>query len=58
MNNVLNAAALLGLVFLVFGAVTIRLATNPPAAYIGTISAGIGVLLLAVQGFGRLMGCS
>jgi hypothetical protein len=56
MNNLLNAAALLGLLFLLFGAVTMRLATNPPAAYLGTISAGIGVLLLAAHGLGRLMG--
>jgi VIT1/CCC1 family predicted Fe2+/Mn2+ transporter len=56
MSNLLYAAALVGLLLLICGATVARLATNPPAAYLGTIGAGIGVVLLAVQSLGRLLG--
>lgn len=56
MSNLMYATVLVGLLLLIFGATVARLATNPPAAYLGIIGAGIGVVLLAVQGIGRLLG--
>ena len=56
MSVFLYGAAFIGLFLLICGAALTCVATNPPTAYLGTIGAGIGVALLAVQGFGRLLG--
>ena len=56
MSDLLYVAALVGVLLLLSGAAVARLATNPPAAYVGTIGAGVGVVLLALQGLGRLFG--
>ena len=56
MPEFLFRAALLGLVLLLAGALTMRWAREPATAYAGTIGAGIGVLILALHALGSLMG--
>jgi Na+/phosphate symporter len=52
--NALSLAAALGLLGLVIGVVLVNVVSTPRAAQIGTIIAGVGVLMLAVTAIGQL----
>ena len=54
MRTIMIGAALVGLLLVVCGAIVTSSATNPTRAYLGTLIAGMGVLLLAGQGLARL----
>lgn len=56
MAELLYWAAVPGLVLLILGIIVANVATSPPAGYVGTIGAGIGVVLLASHALGGLLG--
>jgi hypothetical protein len=53
--SVVSLAAELGLVCLVTGIVLVNVLATPRAAQVGTILAGVGVLLLAATAVGHLL---
>jgi hypothetical protein len=53
--SVVSVAAALGLLGSVTGVGLVNLATTPRAAQVGTILAGIGVLMLAIAAVGHLL---
>jgi len=53
--SVVSLAAALGLLGLVTGIGLVNLVTTPRAAQVGTILAGLGVLMLAIAAVGHLL---
>jgi hypothetical protein len=53
--GVFHVAAAMGLLGLVSGVVLVNIVTTPAAAQVGTIVAGIGVLMLAAAAIGHLL---
>jgi hypothetical protein len=54
--NVVSFVAATGLLGLVSGAALVNAVHHPRAAQLGTIVAGIGILMLAVAAAGHLLG--
>jgi hypothetical protein len=53
--NALSFSAALGILGLVTGVALVNVMATPRAAQIGTIVAGVGVLLLAIAAIGHLL---
>jgi hypothetical protein len=56
--DALSFVAVLGVLALVIGVVLANVVTTPRTAYAGTIIAGIGVLMLAVNAVRQLLGAA